>query len=72
MAELWPRYKPNDMLWHCPVLGCGHDNIDDPAETALPMCERCGECFEWSQITIKTTVGKARERHAAAQREVEA
>lgn len=61
MRGLWPGFRDNDIVWRCPVLGCSHDNVDEP-ETALPMCERCGNSFNWSDIPklFKVTVAQAR------------
>lgn len=34
--------------WTCP--NCGAKNEDDEEVTTLPLCETCGESFDWHQV----------------------
>jgi len=34
--------------WQCP--NCGTMNVDCEKETVFPMCEVCGDSFEWLEI----------------------
>jgi predicted RNA-binding Zn-ribbon protein involved in translation (DUF1610 family) len=38
--------------WNCP--NCGAVNMDDPAQTAIPMCEACDRDVDWQDIRPKS------------------
>lgn len=43
-------YEPLCVKWNCP--DCKHLNEDDYENTVFPLCEKCNQTFDWSQITI--------------------
>lgn len=35
-------------IWYCP--DCGEMNLDDFAQTSVPMCGNCGSEFDWDDV----------------------
>lgn len=36
--------------WDCP--NCQFRNVDYPDATSHPLCEQCGETYEWDDLEI--------------------